>query len=159
MRRALSAFLVLMLVLRGLLGDAMAMGLMAGGHATAQTAAPQAKVAQAANDMPADQATPHHAHPAHHAQAPAVSLATATVQAEPAAHCASPAGAAHHAPAGDGDASGHTHCSACGICHSPLGAAASAGLPSAAPVHAAPLAHATAFASAALAQVAKPPIS
>lgn len=122
MRRLLSLLLVVLLALRGLLGDAMAMELMAG-------------VGNAAHHAPA---TPHAGD--HHATA-----------AAPDAHCAS------EPQADDGQA--HTHCTACALCHSPLGQPESLALatPEAAAGHAAP--RASRFVSAALAQTNKPPIS
>lgn len=142
MRSALSVFLVLMLVLRGLLGDAMAMGLMAGGHG--DVAGGAHLVAHEA--MPDAHST--HAASAHHA--PSVPPDALSM-----AHCAS-ADAQHGTS--DCDNSQHAHCSACGICHSPLGAWASLSLPHAAPAQAAPMGSLPPFASAVLAQVAKPPI-
>ena len=162
MRRALSVFLVLMLVLRGLLGDAMAMGQMAGGDVPTRAAI-------GAADSHADAAHTgnlihtHASEPgalasngawAHGApQAPALHDDASSV----AAHCASGASGASHAP-GD-DSSAHTHCSACGVCHSPLVTWASASLTPIASTQAAPLAAPASFASATPAPVAKPPIA
>ena len=132
-----------MLVLRGLLGDAMAMGLMAGGHGDAGAAQVVAHAAM-------QEAHSTHAAPAH--RAPSVQPDALAM-----AHCAS--AEAPQSTASDCDNTQHAHCSACGICHSPLGAWASLNLPHAAPAQAAPMGSLPAFASAILAQVAKPPIS
>jgi hypothetical protein len=134
MRRIVSLALVCLLVLRGLLGDAMAMELMAGMGATHHAVAPSGG-GHARHADPAPQTT--HAGE-HHAAAPD-------------AHCAG------HAPADDGQA--HTHCTACALCHSPLGQPESPALatPEAAAGHATP--RASRFASATPAQVIKPPIS
>ena len=125
MRRSLSFILVMLLVLRGLLGDAMAMGTVpAGGYAPSavrQADEDMAVVHQVANvlaahwgsaDAPAPHSVPHH--DGHHHTA-------ATVDPELLAHddCATPA---HSAPA-NGTACCHDQdpsCSACGICHSAL---------------------------------------
>ena len=148
MRRALSVFLVLMLVLRGLLGDAMAMGLMAGEH----------------GGVPASQ------HAAHGGSAtPGVThLSEAQTAVAATAHSAhaDPASTSHHPSVKSVDvANSPGHCAsadaqhgATSDCDSPLGAWASLSLPHAAPAQAAPMASLPAFASAVLAQVAKPPI-
>ena len=162
MRRALSVFLVLMLVLRGLLGDAMAMGLMAGEHGgvpasqhAAHGGSATPGVTHLSEAQTAVAATAHSAHadPAstsHHPSVKSVDVANSP------GHCAS--ADAQHGATSDCDSSQHAHCAACGICHSPLGAWASLSLPHAAPAQAAPMASLPAFASAVLAQVAKPPI-
>ena len=160
MRRALSVFLVLMLVLRGLLGDAMAMGLMAGEHGI-PASQHAAYGGSATHGMHASEAQTVAGDPAHSAHADPVPAAHHT--AKPAdvvsspGHCAS--ADAQHGATSDCDSSQHAHCAACGICHSPLGTWASLGLPHAAPAQVAPMGSLPAFASAVLAQVAKPPIS
>lgn len=151
MRRPLSIVMVLLLVLRGLLGDAMAMG-----------AAPVPSV------------HPAHATEAHH-HAPELAQAfLATADSSENAHGAHSASAPHHAagPAQasstscvEGNASacgGHEHgpsCTLCGICHSALFT------PGGIEPHGA-FSHASLrpqgserFASAALLQAIKPPIS
>lgn len=138
MRRILSLFLVCLLALRGLLGDAMAMGLMGEMHAP-----PAMHEAAGGHHGPAAHSGAEHAD-----HAPQTAHATAAN-----AHCggdAQPDGQPHQA---------HAHCTACALCHSPLGQAASAALaaPAAGANHAVP--HASRFASAALAQAIKPPIS
>ena len=179
MRRIFSTVLVLMLVLRGLLGDAMAMGLMAGGghgdvpasqhaagesHAAAPTHANHAMHANldeplAASESRHDSHSSAHATQLHEASAAPAARHASTSQADASsmAHCAS--ADAQRGATSDCDSSQHAHCAACGICHSPLGTWASLGLPHAAPAQVAPMGSLPAFASAVLAQVAKPPIS
>ena len=161
-----------MLVLRGLLGDAMAMGLMAGGghgdapasqHAAVPTHANHAMHANldeplAASESRHDSHSSAHATQLHEASAEAAHHAsTSQADASSMAHCAS--ADAQRGATSDCDSSQHAHCAACGICHSPLGTWASLGLPHAAPAQVAPMGSLPAFASAVLAQVAKPPIS
>ena len=164
-----------MLVLRGLLGDAMAMGLMAGGghgdapasqhaagepHVAAPTHAMHANLGEpVASESRHDSHSSAHATKLHEANAEAAEHHTSTSQADAAgmAHCAS--ADAQRGVTSDCDSSQHAHCAACGICHSPLGTWASLGLPHAAPAQVAPMGSLPAFASAVLAQVAKPPIS
>ena len=137
MRRSLSFMLVLLLVLRGLLGDAMAMGVV-------PVAMPTAPVQHhAAVAVQPDAASQHHDH------ALAVEQGFASASA-----CA-----VHDAGATDcGHGTEHT-CSACGICHSALfPSAALAQHASLAPFALHPNGH-TPFASAAAALAIKPPIS
>lgn len=144
MRRPLSIVMVLLLVLRGLLGDAMAMG------AAPVTSAPAA-----------------HAAEAHHHHVPELALATAAVQESAhSAHASHQAcEAAQTASCADATASGcggHEHgpsCTLCGICHSALftpGGIEPHGAFSSACMR--PQGSAR-FASAALLQAIKPPIS
>lgn len=141
MRRLLPLFMILLLTLRGLLGDAMAMGSLpnAGDHM------PMAAVAET-------QTVPQ-AH--HHAQTTAdgahahTAAASAAVPHCTAAPTAPECGGSHHT----------TPCAACGICHSvfssPMLLAPSQGLPT----QAAPASGRADFASATLVQATKPPIA
>ncbi|MFG5777381.1 hypothetical protein ACFIQF_09910 [Comamonas sp. J-3] len=156
MRALLSCLLILTLVLRGLLGDAMAMGIVAPAMPEAAHSAHQA--------APTDTDAGHHGHAGAHSAAPAEqaiahSDAAAHHQTEKAKH----APASHCAPADNsacGDSGIHgAVCSACGICHSPVGLAGLAALPALAPSHSLALAGDARFASAWSAPVAKPPIS
>ena len=140
MRRFLSLFMVLLLALRGLAGDAMAMEqntvpphLM--GHEQSQShAQPLDEMASMAQHL-------HHDMVSHHEAAPN----TATT-------CS--------ADAASSDCHQHEgHCTACGICHSTL-ATPELLSPHATAPRAVLLAHGTArFASAAPIQLVKPPIS
>lgn len=140
MRRLLPLFMILLLTLRGLLGDAMAMGSLpnAGDHMPTAVAAVQ---------------TAPQAH--HHAQATADDAhAHAAAASAPVPHCtaaptAPECGGSHHT----------TACAACGICHSafspPLQLAPCQDLPT----QAAPTSGRADFASATLVQATKPPIA
>lgn len=139
MRRLFSLLIVVLLVFRGLLGDAMAMGGMA---------------AQAPLHGPQAAATAHHAEhlapvagAAHAAHAPAHAADGASGEG-----CAQP----------DGAACTHAHgasCAACGICHSAVSLTALAlGAPGAA-AGVRPEALSTRFVSALALQAVKPPIS
>lgn len=136
MRRLLLALMILLLPLRGWLGDAMAMELA--------VPAMQAVAVHAA-----EAETAHHAGFGHQADA-AAPPCHEDAQAAPAT--------AHHGsehPAGHG----HGHCTACQICHS-VAATHRAATPAVlAPRHAAPGTAPARFASAELRGVAKPPIS
>lgn len=136
MRRFLALFMVLLLAARGLLGDAMAMGL------TTPHDAPPA-IGQA-TDMPAG----HGMHSGGHA------LHEDAQTAQAAEHCNA------DADSGPGCAShlGHS-CSACGICHSALAHPALPGLPGLGPEAGLNATADTRFASAAPARATKPPIS
>ncbi|MBJ2140387.1 hypothetical protein JC796_06585 [Delftia acidovorans] len=153
MRRPLSIVLVLLLVLRGLLGDAMAMG-----------AAPVMGVPTPAVASASDSALHHHApeiaqspdsherHLAHATEQP-----SHTSHAEHSADCSSQAGG----PAG-GSCGEHEHgpsCTLCGICHSALFTPGQIGSDGAAPSAALRPQGSTRFASAAKLQAIKPPIS
>lgn len=165
MRRPLSLVLVLLLVLRGLLGNAMAMG------AAPVPGVHPAYPAQAVPAAPAPHQASGQAH--HHAPEPVQAVATAAAPEDAhGTHAAHGHEAPHHgADAGqalscadDGAANcgAHEHgpgCTLCGICHSawfspggiaPHGAFSCAGLR--------PLGSER-FASAALPQAIKPPIS
>lgn len=143
MRRPLSIVLVLLLVLRGLLGDAMAMG-----------AAPVMGVPAPAVASASDSALHHHApeiaqSPGSHERHPA--------HAEHSADCSSQAGGLAGGSCGE-----HEHgpsCTLCGICHSALFTPGQIGSDGAAPSAALRPQGSVRFASAAKLQAIKPPIS
>ena len=156
MRRPLSIVLVLLLVLRGLLGDAMAMG-----------AAPVMGVPAPAVALASDSALHHHApeiaqspdsherHPAHATEQP--SHPSHTSHAEHSADCSPQAGS----PAGGGCGE-HEHgpsCTLCGICHSALFTPGQIDSDGPAPAAALRPRGSARFASAAKLQAIKPPIS
>ena len=148
MRRFLSLFMVVLLALRGLAGDAMAMELsgqpLHTGHAKAEAHALDQMVAMAhsLHHAPADSlADGHHGMDSHHGAAP-----------NAAAICGS--------ETASGDCHQHEgHCTACGICHSTLANPQFTGL-SPGEMRSEPSIHGTErFASAAPAELVKPPIS
>lgn len=146
MRRAVSLILGLLLVLRALLGDAMAMGLApmppAGGmHAVAATAAVHATHGLADTDQAGADARLH-------------GQAALADGAAPAQHCASAASAAS-----DCHADHPASCSACGICHSALSVPAGAAGASVESAGAPSPQRSARFASAPAALAIKPPIS
>lgn len=143
MRRIFPLFIVLLLVLRGLLGDAMAMGEMM----------PSPSFAAALHEHGADQGPSHH-----------------TTQADSAAHGAMAADPqhAHASPPGAGcaaqgdSACEHAHgasCAACGICHSAVSPTASLARAVEAAAGIRPAGLSPRFASALPLQAVKPPIS
>ncbi len=121
MPRVLSFALIVLLVLRGLLGDAMAMGV-----------APVQPVPEMAG------MAVHGTHDGTHA--------SATM----AQHCCDPLSDSHPAH--------QAGCSACGVCHSVLGAPSWVAAPAAGPGHALQPPRNARFASALAAQAIKPPI-
>lgn len=140
MRRLFSLFIVLLLVLRGLLGDAMAMGEM--------VAVPSPSSAVALHEQGANQGPSHHH----------------TAQADPAAHGLTHA---HASPSGEGcaaqdsSACEHAHgasCAACGICHSAVSPTASLARAVEAAAGIRPAGLSPRFASALPLQAVKPPI-
>lgn len=138
MRRLLPLFMILLLTLRGLLGDAMAMGSLPSNGAHRPAAVDTALAQPQAHHHTT--ATTDDAH-AHAAQAQALHCeATPTAPA---------CGGSHHT----------TACAACGICHSafspPLLLAPCQDLPT----QAAPASGRADFASATLLQATKPPIA
>jgi hypothetical protein len=135
MRRLLLALMILLLPLRGWLGDAMAMDLAA--------PAVQAVAVHVASAEPA-----HHGGAEHHADA-TTPPCHEDAQASAAAHD----GGEH--PAGHG----HGHCTACQICHSVAATHGGTAPAVSAPRHAAPATAPARFASAEPRLVAKPPIS
>ena len=147
MRPILSCLLILTLVLRGLLGDAMAMGIVAPAmpaHTSTATDAHQHSHAVSLHEhaMAMDAAMQH-----------GTQHYMAATHAMP-SHCA-PADTAH---CGDSAAHG-AGCSACGICHSAVGLVDLAALPALDLTAQHGAAIASHFASALPALVAKPPIS
>ncbi len=163
MRRPLSIVLVLLLVLRGLLGDAMAMG-----------AAPvMSALALAAASVPAlDPASALHHHAPeiareitqspdspeqHHAAHAADHGPDHASHAEHSAGCAPQASG--HPGGGCGEHEHGPSCTLCGICHSALFTPGQIGSDGAAPSAALRPQGSTRFASAAKLQAIKPPIS
>lgn len=137
MRRCLSLFLVLLLALRGLLGDAMAMQM----------------VPAAPSTLSASHTTGHSEH-----AASAVSLRsnhgmTDATHDSSATHCATAPSADH---CGHNDSS--THCSTCTMCHAAWCLHSLLTAPPALPTGMLPSPRAAAFASAALRSLIKPPI-
>ncbi len=137
MPRALSLMLVVLLVLRGLLGDAMAMGISA---APVAGAAPMALAHGATGHAP----RPAQAHEQGGAPADAAAPACTAGEGADAGACSHAAGLA---------------CSACGICHSTLFTTALLVPPQPLPRVALHPLRRTPFASAAVARATKPPIS
>lgn len=137
MRRCLSLFMVLLLALRGLLGDAMAM--------------------QMVPAMPSTLSASHTTGHSEHA-ALAVSLRsnhgmTDATHDSSAMHCAT-APSADHCSHSDSS----THCSTCAMCHAVWCLHSMAAAPPALPTGMLPNPRAAAFASAALRSLIKPPI-
>lgn len=157
MRRILSIFMVMLLALRGLAGDAMAMDHPAG-HDPAQAMAAFAITAATASMLsPAHEL---HGEHAHHGQPAATGHG-----AEHAAHATGSANSDNDSAmcsheAGPANACGQheAHCSSCGLCHTAMGQPRLAALASFLPTAAQPRHQAAHFASAAPAQVVKPPI-
>ncbi len=143
MRRLLSLFIVLLLVLRGLLGDAMAMGEM--------VPSPAFAAAQLAHG--ADQG-------AHHtAQASAAHGATDSyADSEQHAHGSSPGQGCAAQDSSACDAHGAS-CAACGICHSAVSPTASLARAVEAAAGIQPAGLCARFVSALPLQAVKPPIS
>ena len=138
MRRIVSVFLVVLLVLRGLLGDAMAMGM-------------QLDMAMAA--MPT--------HSAMHATSPAdapVPVQESAHAAPDDGHCATATASTTAADTSD-CGSGHAPCAACAICHTPMHPPASGYQGAPRERLAAPAQTRIDFVSAALALAVKPPIA
>ena len=141
MRRLFSLFIVLLLVLRGLLGDAMAMGEM--------VVAPNPSFAAALHEHGADSKASHHTVPAESAAHGAA-----------ASHAASPPG--EGCAAQDSSACEHAHgvsCAACGICHSAVSPTASLARAAEAAAGIRATGLSARFASALPLQAVKPPIS
>ena len=156
MRRILSIFMVMLLALRGLAGEAMD---KPSGHSPAHAMA--ASVAMAAHEMVLDTDSEH----AHHGLNPGAEHDMG--QAAHAAHTAAGAHGANdsnsamcsHEAGPASDCGQHeAHCSSCGLCHTAMGQPRLAALPSFLPTAAQPRHQAAHFASAAPAQVVKPPI-
>ncbi|GAB2829023.1 hypothetical protein GCM10027276_34940 [Comamonas piscis] len=138
MRACLSLLLMLMLALRGLMGDAMAMGMVA-------------------PVMPAAMAEHHSSNMADHA-----GMDTGHVMAA-SSHCDTGQQVSHHSDPSDHsqhDPAQHgASCSACGICHSAVDLFTGAGFAALAAPSLARASGSAPFASALLAQASKPPIS
>lgn len=150
MRRVLPLLMILLLTLRGLLGDAMAMGNLPDvvpHMSSAGTAQPHA-APHAGQKTPADS----HSGDMHDMGS---SLHAAADMPPGTEHCTSTT------PSAPGCAGSHhsTPCAACGICHSVLSSPAAVSPPHALPAHATPVSGQARFASAALLQAIKPPIA
>ncbi|MPM87556.1 hypothetical protein SDC9_134656 [bioreactor metagenome] len=145
MRRVFSTLLVLMLVLRGLLGDAMAMGVM-----PVAVHANHAAV-MARGDAQDTQAMVHdETNMGHHA----------SVSAGSQRHCADGDGfSAQHCAGGDSQVHHTATCSACDICNSSLHTATAWVQDSAVAPQSLQIAPSARFVSALPSQVVKPPIS
>ena len=161
MRRFFSLFMVVLLALRGLAGDAMAMeqNVEQAHHMGHELM--QAQV-QLQDEMVATVAEADHGHAEHLAHA--VMLADAQAHGHHDAgpsHKAAPSGAVTcSAEAADSACHQHEgHCTACGICHSTLANPELLTLHSSLPLAAQPAHGAARFASAAPADLVKPPIS
>lgn len=138
MRRLFVALMILMLPLRGWIGDVMAMELLQPALQAVHTHAPAAA-----------EASPH----AHHGDGHAMHDAHAGHGHG--AHGAAPGTADGHA----GHGSSHLACTACQVCHSIAMAEAAPALGGEALPHAAPQAALPHFASADARRLAEPPIS
>ncbi len=144
MRRIFSTVLVFMLILRGLLGDAMAMGIMPVG--AAESAVHHAPVVP--------QVSTHHEGMDHLA----VDMLAETHGVSAQGHCASDQPASVTLCGANGEH--HTKsCSACDICNSSLHTAAELVLASAPAPQSLVIERSSRFVSALPAQVVKPPIS
>ena len=135
MRACLSLLLILMLALRGLMGDAMAMGMVA-------------------PVMPAAMAEHHASSLVDHAD---MGTSHASHTSADSSHCSTgddPACHGEHDPAQHG-----ASCSACGICHSAVDLFNDAGFAALAAPSLARASGSALFASALLNQASKPPIS
>lgn len=138
MRACLSLLLMLMLALRGLMGDAMAMGLVA-------------------PVMPAALAEHHASSMADHADMDTDHVMASSSHGDSGSqvsHHSAPSDHSQHDPAQHG-----ASCSACGICHSAVDLFNGAGFAALAAPSLARASGSAPFASALLAQVSKPPIS
>lgn len=143
MRRFLPLFMMLLLTLRGLLGDAMAMGSLP------NVLPPQPATTTVALDMPA--------HAAHHAT-------LAADNGNPLHDTGTGHGSAHCTATTDSapGCGGNHHsapCAACGICHSVLSTPVVLAPPSGLQGHAQPASGQSRFVSATLVQAIKPPIA
>ena len=163
MRRPLSIVLVLLLVLRGLLGDAMAMGAapvmsaLAPAAASAPALAPASALHHHAPEIALEITQSPDSPEQHHAAHAADHGPDHASHAEHSAACAPQAGG----PAG-GSCGEHEHgpsCTLCGICHSALFTPGQIGSDGAAPSAALRPQGSTRFVSAAKLQAIKPPIS
>lgn len=163
MRRPLSIVLVLLLVLRGLLGDAMAMGAapvmsaLAPAVASAPALAPASALHHHAPEIALEITQSPDSPEQHHAAHAADHGPDHASHAEHSAGCAPQASG----PAG-GSCGEHEHgpsCTLCGICHSALFTPGQIGSDGATPSAALRPQGSARFASAAKLQAIKPPIS
>ena len=142
MRRFLSLFMMLLLALRGLAGDAMAMESPA---AHSPAAMVESTVAMhMSHDMDGDDSNAHHVHADHSNHA-----------AAEAPQCSA---AADNDTSGCGSHDGN-HCTTCGLCHSAMGQSSIAIFAASAPTSSQAPFEADRFASIAPAAQIKPPIS
>ncbi|MCS4292511.1 hypothetical protein M2375_000717 [Comamonas sp. BIGb0152] len=138
MRACLSLLLMLMLALRGLMGDAMAMGMVA-------------------PVMPAAMAEHHASSLVDHADIGTSHISHTSADSR---HCSTGDDLACHGDHGKHDPAQHgASCSACGICHSAIDLFNDAGFAALASPSLARASGSALFASALLTQASKPPIS
>lgn len=158
MRRLLPLFLVLLLVLRGLLGDAMAMGTMPPMGAPVGSTAHSA--AEHSHGSAADPASPHGSA---HATADTAPHHPSDDHSEHSEHSASltPADlcAAADASVACGDHSHSAPCAACVVCHSAVSPTTLQLAAGDTPPHVPPVDRCARFVSAQPLQASKPPIS
>ena len=143
MRRVLSLFIMLLLALRGLAGDAMAIESPAAHdpvHAIAAATAVATHMSHGMRDTHDKSGDEH----AHH---------------QPAAHAAADMSQCGSANASDCDAHEHSHCTTCGLCHTAMGHADHLVLAGPGPAPSQPSLEADRFISVAAASLIKPPIS
>ena len=143
MRRVLSLFIMLLLALRGLAGDAMAIESPAAHDPVHAIAAVTAVATHMSHDMhdTHDKSGDEHAHH------------------QPAAHAATDMSQCGSANASDCDAHEHSHCTTCGLCHTAMGQADHLVLAGPGPAPSQPSLEADRFISVAAASLIKPPIS
>ena len=143
MRRFLSLFIMLLLALRGLAGDAMAIESPAAHDSVHAIAAATAVATHRSHDMhdTYDKSGDEHAHH------------------QPAAHAAADMSQCGSAHASDCDAHEHSHCTTCGLCHTAMGQADHLVLAGPGPAPSQPSLEADRFISVAAASLIKPPIS
>jgi hypothetical protein len=139
MRRFLSLFMMMLLALRGLAGDVMAMESPAAHNPVAMVAS--AAAMHLSHDMADSDSHAHHEHVEHNKHAAADA---------PQCSAADTSGCGSH----DG-----SHCTTCGLCHSAMGQSSIAVFAGLAPVSSQAPRRADRFASIAPAAQIKPPIS
>ena len=142
MRRVLSLFIMLLLALRGLAGDAMAIESPAAHDPVHAIAAATAVATHMSHDMH-DKIGDEHAHH------------------QPADHAATDMSQCGSAHASDCDAHEHehSHCTTCGLCHTAMGQVDHLILAGPGPAPSQPSLEADRFISVAAASLIKPPIS
>ena len=140
MRRVLSLFIMLLLALRGLAGDAMAIESPAAHDPVHAIAVATAMTAHMSHDM----AHMDGDHSAHHPSAD---------------HGGTDMAQCDSADAGACDSHEHSHCTTCGLCHTTMGQADHLVLAGPGPAPSQPSLEADRFISVAAASLIKPPIS